>query len=675
MKLTHNAETQRFELASTYEERAVPKAARFRWDPKLKQWWTDDPKKAAELIEYADEATRERLTEAAAEVAIEKAEKAAAVEASRATDAEINVPAPDGLEYLPFQRGAIAYAMDRPGTLLADEMGLGKTIEALGIINADPTIKRILVVCPASLKANWKNEAEAWLVRPTKIAIAKAGTALWPGPVADLVIVNYDLLHRFHDQIREETWDCLIVDEAHFCKNQKARRTKQVIGATHWDRSKKETVVDLEPIPARRKIFLTGTPITNRPIEAWPLVYALAPETFENFFQFARRYCDAQQGGYGWDFSGASNLVELQEMLRGSCMIRRLKAEVLKELPPKRRQVIELPSDGCLQVVRRERQAFEALEERLGDLRATVELAKASENVEEYRAAVAALTQGYSAAFAEISQLRHATALAKVPQVIEWCENALETNGKIIIFCHHKDVVAEIEKALAAANPVVITGDIPVDDRQPLADAFQNDPKVRAIIGTIGAMGVGFTLTASTLVVFAELDWVPANLTQAEDRAHRIGQAGHVLVQHLVLEASLDSVMAKRIVAKQQVIDAALDEIAEKGPSLLTLAKEQAATETASREKLEKEAPSFTPMQIEAVHGGLRILAGLCDGAVTLDGMGFSKIDTQIGRSLAECLKLTPRQAALGQRLCRKYHRQLPEELLAAAGSLPKTKG
>ena len=564
--------------------------------------------------------------------------------ASHAVDATLDVPAPEGRAYLPFQRAGIAFASSRPASLIADEMGLGKTIEALGVINADPAIQRVLVVCPATLKLNWVREAERWLVRPARIAIATS--QVWPD--ADVVIINYDILHVHAAALAATAWDLLVADECHYAKNAKARRAKA-----------------LYAIRASRRLFLTGTPILNRPSELYPIVHALDSAAWPDFFGFARRYCAAYQGRFGWDFSGASHLDELQERLRGSIMIRRLKKDVLTELPAKRRQIIEVSANGAAGVVERERKGWAAREAETERLRDAVELAKAGTE-DEYKHAVEALQAGARAAFTEMAKLRHDTALAKAPQVIAHIEDALEgSDGKIVVFAHHHDVVAAIAEALGS-QAVVLTGETPFPARQVAVDRFQSDPACRVFIGSITAAGVGLTLTAASHVVFAELDWVPANITQAEDRLHRIGQTQAVLVQHLVLDGSLDATMARRLVDKQEIIDRALDRLTAQEP---VLPSEEPATASTRREKIASEAETLTESQVAAIHDGLQRLAGMCDGAHLLDGAGFSKVDTRIGHALAECAVLSRRQAALGRHLLVKYRRQLPAELLAQAGA------
>jgi SWI/SNF-related matrix-associated actin-dependent regulator 1 of chromatin subfamily A len=634
----------------SYEQRAIPKAAGFRWDPVNRVWYTHDEAIAAKIAspEKAEALLRERRE---------------AIETSRATDAQVDIPAPDGLEYMPFQRAGIAAALRRQNVLFGDEMGLGKTIQAIGVLNADASLKKVLVVCPASLRLNWKREIEKWLVRPATIGIA-VGDHL---PIdADIVIVNYDIADRHKAALRAVAWDALIVDEAHYLKNEKAKRTVAILG-----RRPARGEAGEPGIRARRKIFLTGTPIPNRPVEGWTIFSALAPETFSNFWSYAKRYCAAYNNGYGWDMTGASHLDELQEKLRATIMVRRLKKDVLAELPAKRRAVVVLPANGASKAIEREREAWSRHEATLARLREDVEIAKAGTD-EEYEAAVARLRDAARVAFTEMSEVRHETALAKVPYVIEHLRACVEQGEKVVCFAHHRDVIDQICEAFGDAA-VRVTGSESMEERQRAVDAFQNDPRVALFVGNIRAAGVGLTLTASSHVVFAELDWVPGNVTQAEDRCHRIGQRNMVLVEHLVLDESIDARMAQAIVEKQKVLDEALDrEAVAQEAAVVAVPSEPRVS--AARAQIVREAEAMTQEQIAAVHAGLRIVAAFCDGARSLDETGFSKIDQGVGRRLAQLPRLTPRQAALGARLCRKYRRQIPDEILEAIGIGPKNK-
>ena len=267
-----------------YHDRMTAKDARFRWDSTGKEcgekkvWWTDDVKKAAKLIKYAeDQKTGEKIF-----AEYEKSQKS--VHASRATDSNIKIPAPKGCKYMPFQKAGIAYAQDRKNVLFGDEMGLGKTIEVAGVLNCEKEAKKILVVCPASLKINWKRELEKWLVRKAEIVVVMSKDE-WPEE-ADIIIVNYDILKKFPElfkitigaikSLRKKAtkyfeyvgpkWDFLVVDECHYVKNAKAQRTKMV-----------------GKIEAERKLYLTGTPIVNRPVELYPILQTLDPKNWDRF--------------------------------------------------------------------------------------------------------------------------------------------------------------------------------------------------------------------------------------------------------------------------------------------------------------------------------------------------------------------------------------------------------
>lgn len=570
-------------------------------------------------------------------------QRSVALEASRAVSADIEIPMPAGLAYLPFQRAGIAYAMSRESVLIGDEMGLGKTVQAIGTVNADETVKSVLVICPASLKINWSRELKRWLVRPFTIGIANGVL-----PRTDAVIINYDVLKKHLMAIRARQWDALIVDECHYVKNPKAQRTQHVLG--HRDK--------VPAIAARRRVFLTGTPILNRPIELWPLVQSLDPDGLgRSWMAYVTRYCKGHRGPHGWDVSGASNLNELQDRLRAACMVRRLKSEVLTELPPKRRAVVVLPADGALDAITAESQGYAAAQERITDARVACELAKAGESDESYEQAVERLTEATRVAFTEISRLRHAVALSKVDRAVEYVLDLIEAE-KVVVFAHHHDVIAALAGKFGDAC-VTLTGEHSQEHRQNAVDRFQRDPACRVFIGSIYAAGVGLTLTAAAHVVFCELDWVPGNMSQAEDRCHRIGQANHVLVEHLVLDGSLDVAMAQTLVDKQNTIDAALDDTERTQLAKISVTPNEPATASTSRKAIEAAAASMTPEEIAAVHTALRALSAMCDGAQVLDGQGFNKFDARLGHELAARPSLTARQAALGKKIAHKYRRQL----------------
>jgi SNF2 family DNA or RNA helicase len=523
-----------------------------------------------------------------------------------------------------------------------------------------PSLQKILVICPASLKLNWKRELEKWLVKPRTIFIADSKVC---PEINGIVIINYDVLHKHEDVIKGTEWDMLICDEAHLCKNPKSRRTRMVVGCRASQKEKAAGMADIPGIDAKKRLLLTGTPIANRPIELYPLIHYLDPITWSSFWKYAARYTGASQLNQ-WDTSGACNLDELQDKLRSTIMVRRLKKDVLKELPPKTRKIVEIPANAEIRaLLKQETEVYN--EDEMDELETEAEFAKASDNPEDYKRAVAALKLRTKAKFEGLSTIRRELAVAKahMPMVNELLEEALEDSPKLIIFAYHKEVIRLIADKFGS-QAVVIVGDTPMHERQANVDRFQKDPSCKVIIGSIGAMGVGLTLTASSHVILFELDWVPGNVSQAEDRAHRIGQHDNVLVEHYVVEGSLDAVMAKRIIAKQNVIDQALDVITETRHVDADIPAPRGGT-VVTFDKLAQEAALMTPKQRLAATLCIRQLAMMCNGARTHDGAGFNKLDTSIGRKLGFADTLTPKQCALARKISLKYVRQLQPDLVA----------
>ena len=430
------------------------------------------------------------------------------------------------MKLYPYQEegvDAIEAILDKglAGALLADEPGLGKTIQVIEYLNRVKPM-HTLVVCPSSVKINWLNEIRAWTSNaPVAVNTLRGRKAkpVTPG-FPQITIVNYDLL-PYLDWKRTQ-YDVVVFDEAHMLKSPKAKRTKAAL-----------------KIPARQRILLTGTPILNRPREIWPLLVLCGAVNPKRFHEFGLQYCGAFQewiyipGGNGnrrrvWNYDGHSNIEALHQKLTGSIMIRRLKSKVLPDLPPKTRRIVELPRRGRPDI-----------------------------SWDKYQAAVKLLEDGDPIAFEEISLVRHETALEKLPKAIEYIRDALEESGKIIVFAHHRDLIDELSDAFPRS--VRIVGGMTAEAKQKSVDTFQGDPECQLFIGNIAAAGVGITLTAASRVIFVELPWTPAELSQAEDRAHRIGQKDNVLVEHLVFERSIDARIAKVLVQKQGLVDRAID--------------------------------------------------------------------------------------------------------------------
>lgn len=507
-------------VRTDYDHRHTPMSLGFKWNRGRRLFYTLDPIQAKTLLEYAcDRGTVEKL-----QSEIDRIQKEVAL--SRSTNSNIDFPKPMNLEYMDFQKAGIEFTLGRDATLIADEMGLGKTIQAIGHINYTKFKDgRVLIICPAAVKLNWRKELLKWLVDFTPIGIAYGNK---PFPDYPIIIINWDILSRFQAEIHGEEWGLLIADECHYAKNPNSQRTREVVGK--YGRHPKPG------IPAKKKIFMTGTPIINRPAEMFPVLHYLDPKTWPSYWKYVMRYCNAYQSDRGWDVTGASNLEELKQKLRTTIMIRRLKKDVLSELPDKVRQIIELPTNG------KYRKAVTA------EIKA----------LREYKEQVKELGPSYVGDFAEIALIRHETALAKVPAVVSYLKDIMAMDQKVVCFAWHRDVIAAIKSALPDMS-VVLTGATSLAMRERVIETFQTDPHCKLFIGNIAAAGIGITLTAASQVVFAELDWTPGRMSQAEDRCHRIGQKDSVNVQHLVLEGSIDAYMAQTLVMKQEIIDQALD--------------------------------------------------------------------------------------------------------------------
>jgi SWI/SNF-related matrix-associated actin-dependent regulator 1 of chromatin subfamily A len=497
----------------TYAEKDIPKLAGFWWEPNRKVWYTRYKPIAALLGQYAN-------SEAAKSLLIASPGAEGLIARSKATNPSasgFSVPLPSGLELLQYQLAAIETLLELPNCLLADEMGLGKTPMALAFINA-ARLRNVLIVCPNSLKINWYREAKKWLVDTSlSYKVVDSKTKLDDKQSSNIYIVNYDIIHKWKDVFKNYVFDIVICDESHYLKSWGARRTKSVLKL-------------IESIP--RKLFLTGTPMLAKPMELWTTISTLSG--YRNFREFRDRYCAID--GHG------KNLEELQLRLRKSIMIRRLKSEVLTQLPAKTRQIIELPEDAGL----------------LKKQNALVKKYNATSTEDLFSASQKLKGSTSSPLMFEIAELRKESAFIKLPYLFEAIKDILEEDRKVVVFAYHHEIVEAIYNQFKEQGAVLLYGPTSLADRQLAIDKFQNEPGTKVFVGSVSAAGVGITLTASSVCIFCELDWTPAVLTQCEDRLHRIGQKDSVLVQHYVLENSFDANMVKLLVRKQQDFDKCL---------------------------------------------------------------------------------------------------------------------
>ncbi|HEX6715377.1 MAG TPA: DEAD/DEAH box helicase [Thermoleophilaceae bacterium] len=435
---------------------------------------------------------------------------------SRAHSADF-VP-PPGLhgKLMPFQTAGVVYALRQKRTFIADEQGLGKTIQALTAIEAAEAYPAI-VVCPASLKLNWLRECARWL--PGRRAEPLSGRR-GPLPLADIVVVNYDVLDARADSLAELEPGAIVFDESHYVKNPKANRTKAAI--------------DLSarlPEDALR-LALTGTPLVNRPRELVPQLRALGRlGDFGSGASFERR------------FDGQVARERLHWHLRSTCYVRRRKDEVLTQLPPKRRITVPVPLAN--------EHEYRHLEEDLVDwLRQ--EVVDPNQLAEKIDSALRA------EALVKLNALRHVAARGKLHAAIEWVKTFLESGERLVVFAHHRDIQGELVHMFPRAARIL--GSDSVEERQRNVELFQKKRGGASLcICSLEAASHGFTLTASANVAFLELGWTPAKHDQAEDRVHRIGQDRHVTAWYLLAADTIDERIAALIDYKRAVVGSVTD--------------------------------------------------------------------------------------------------------------------
>lgn len=439
---------------------------------------------------------------------------------------------PPGLKLRNYQLSAIEAIDIRNGNaLIADPMGAGKTIVVCGYINHVKP-ESVLVVCPASVKFNWKNEIEKWVITGPK-SITEVSSKGYDEK-ARFVVINYDIAGKHEGFLKSRKWDLIVLDEAHYLKNPKAQRSRCILGGRKI--SKKVIHEAVKPVEAKRKLALTGTPLENRPVEIFGVIRYLNPAVFPNKQRFEKRYCDLKLTHGRWDNSGASNMDEMQKLLRQTVMIRRSKSEILKELPAKVRRIITIEPGSSREkgVVRKLHKSMDGFKKQIVEMR-------------------------YNPSFgnSDISALRREAAMLKAPYIASHIQDLLE-GGKVVFFCWHKCLVDEIHDRFKGLS-VKLTGSTPSGQRGEIVKRFQEDKRVKLLIGNIQAAGIGITLTSASQVVFGEMDWVIGKNLQAEDRCHRIGQRNSVLVDYVVFDGGIDSYVANAVCEKADILEAALD--------------------------------------------------------------------------------------------------------------------
>ena len=436
----------------------------------------------------------------------------------------------DGL--YPHQVDGLAFLLGRRRAILADDMGLGKTRQSIIAMREAAPSGPWLVVCPASVKRNWAREIEAALGDQADVVVIPARSVPGPG-YRGWVVINYDILKNHHAALVRVPWGGLIFDEAHYLKNHTSQRSKlarQLVESTPGD-------------PAVH--CLTGTPLTNRPRDLFPLLQLVKHPIGRSFHTFAKKYCGAYDNGYGLVSDGATNLDELALQLQG-VMLRRTKDQVL-DLPPKIRTWLDLevPLGTAAAEIRRvvEMLVESSLRQQSGGDRAVTDRTAGRDRTK---------------LIAQLTKARQKLAVAKVKQTIDFVQGAIDQGEKVIVFSGFDEPVQKIAEAFGP-EAVVLTGATKSDQRQSLVDRFQNDPTVKVFVANLVAGGVGLNLTAATQVVFNDLDWVPANHWQAEDRAYRIGQKRIVQVTYMVANGTVDAFVKQALELKAAIVSAVVD--------------------------------------------------------------------------------------------------------------------
>jgi len=704
----------------THQIKDQLKKLNFRWDPSSTSWTTTN-KEAAEALKSAKDLTNYLDS-------IADYDRSAYQKSFQATpNKELNLiqPANPNIRYYPYQEVAVEYALDKfkkdHGVILGDPTGLGKTGESIAIINQLQDVNKILIISTAKTKMQWEKELKDWLARDLSIGIVEKD--FWPA--TDIVICSYGMLGKFKAITDRTTFDLIVADEGHKFKNKDSQRAKNIIGSMN-----ENTFQYQGGLKAKHKLVLTATPIANRPHELWTLMHFIDPIKFPHYGPFKKEYGiwksievgakkkedpnknplldDEEKKSTGTRrtevYMGPQNLDQLNRLLRSEYMIRRNKEEVQKDLPPKTRRIIELKLSGDLPAqtsqvltklgVDKDLDNLTILKGKL-DEKARLEkiakdhptkelLSKISElsNTEhQYIALLEKLNTTVEKNFEKIAEMRRIDGIEKAPSVVQHILDLLEEspNQKLTVFAHHKDVIAMIKNGVEQVYPesvIVVVGGTSDEKLFHSIKEFQTNPQKKVFLGSLQAVkeGVNGLQKASSHIIFAEFSYVPSDMEQAEGRLHRNLQDQPVLIDYMVKHNSLDAHMAQLVARKLRMIEKALD------PNLGVTPQRGAPVEPIQEIKqVDKEinqvqeqltSSGLTKDQQDAIREGILMMNGSNpDGAREINGVGFNKMDSEFGRSLANFIEskgfLSPKQYMYARNLLNKYRKtQLPPEIV-----------
>lgn len=405
--------------------------------------------------------------------------------------------------------------------LIADEQGLGKTIEALGWLQLHLKTVPALFTVPSSVKINWERETQKCLSKyQNKIQILSGRT---PYPITGkIIIINYDIIHYWRRKLKQIKFKLFIGDECQYIKNDGAKRTKAIKTIT-------------KNIP--HVLMLSGTPIEKKPIEIYNAVNIINPELFPNPWKFKERYCGPKNTGFGRTYNGATNVEELHRILIKNVMIRRLKKDVLKELPNKSYSFVSLSITNETEYSKAETDILEYLREEKGK--------KARKRAKKAKYLV------------QRGVLKQLAIEGKMKEVIEWIAVFLSSGEKLVVFGIHTKTIETIMKVFP--NAVRVDGSVTGKKRQDAIDRFQNDPTANLFIGNLKAAGVGITLTAASNVAIIEYPDNPAWISQAIDRVHRITQLKKVMVYYLLARGTIEEIIARNLDKEKEIVTGIID--------------------------------------------------------------------------------------------------------------------
>ncbi|KAH0879436.1 hypothetical protein HID58_066830, partial [Brassica napus] len=452
---------------------------------------------------------------------------------------------------LPFQRDGIEFILQHGGrVLLADEMGLGKTLQASGNC-CDYMRSRILAssdYCTIFLTFTLGNDDSPmaactsvrhscmWfgVVLPQPGGSNKCGFTIVSSNTKGTIhldgvfnIISYDVVTKLDKLLMALDFKVVIADESHFLKNAQAKRTTATLPVIK---------------KAQYAILLSGTPALSRPIELFKQLEALYPDVYRNVHEYGSRYC---KGGVFGIYQGASNHEELHNLMKATVMIRRLKKDVLSELPSKRRQQV------FLDLAEKDMKQINALFRELKVVKAKIKDCMSEDDIKSLKFTEKQL----------INKIYTDSAEAKIPAVTDYLGTVLEAGCKFLVFAHHQSMLEALHQFLKKKKVgcIRIDGSTPASSRQVLVSDFQGNDEIKAAVLSIRAAGVGITLTAASTVIFAELAWTPGDLIQAEDRAHRIGQVSSVNIHYLLANDTVDDIIWDVVQSKLENLGQMLD--------------------------------------------------------------------------------------------------------------------